>query len=74
MFIDNGKGYRKYPWHTCGMCYFIDIDDMCNYYPEQVPVLPKRWGCVMWKCVICLGEFDDGDDHGECLHVVVELV
>ena len=71
---------RRYPWHLCGLCYFIDPDRMCNYYPEQTPVEPGRWGCAFWECAGCNGCYDEADgkgnlvDHVGCMHGIIEVV
>ena len=70
---------RRFPWHICGCCYFIDPDNMCCYYPDQTPVLPDRWGCFFWECAGCNGPYDEVDsknqlvDHVSCMHGVIEI-
>ena len=71
---------RRFVWHTCSTCYWMDAEKFCCFAPELVPVHEDRWGCSVWECAGCNGPFDEQDaegnfiDHGDCMHGIIEIV
>jgi len=63
-------------WHRCGTCYFgllgNDEGYFCHYDPYPLETVENSF-CSRWICRICLGMWDDEDDHSNCITVTVEF-